>query len=173
MIINIVPYTTAEKLILDEIQPNNWISIRDIGYDHLYTNMDIFGKNILKLEFDDITYYDEKHNLLHPFYEKEKEKRQLVHFSISQAVEILKFAEQVYNKGEVLNIHCWAGKSRSQAIGYTLNIYFNLFKENNQKDFTINVLKFNDMFKANPDVIRTMNMCLFPATELNKGNNNE
>ena len=93
MIINIVPYTTAEQLILDEIYPNNWISIRDIGYEHLYANMDTFGKNILKLEFDDITYYDEKHNLLHPFYEKEKEKRQLVHFSISQALEILKFAE--------------------------------------------------------------------------------
>ena len=30
MIINIVPYTTAEQLILDEIYPNNWISIRDI-----------------------------------------------------------------------------------------------------------------------------------------------
>ena len=76
------------------------------GYEHLYTNMDTFGKNILKLEFDDITYYDEKHNLLHPFYEKEKEKRQLVHFSISQAFEILKFAEQIYKKGQVLNIHC-------------------------------------------------------------------
>lgn len=161
MIINIVPYKQAEMLILNEIYPKNWISIRDVGYEHLYKNIDDFGKNVLKIEFDDITYYDETHNLLHPFYARAKQKRQLIHFGIVHALNIIEFAEKIFESDEELNIHCWAGMSRSQAVGYALNTYFNLYKTQNYKDFTRNVLKFNDRFKANPDVLKYMNMCLY------------
>jgi predicted protein tyrosine phosphatase len=51
------------------------------------------------------------------------------------AREIIKFSCNIYKKKQDLNIHCWAGKSRSQAIAFCLNQYFNMFCENNEEDY--------------------------------------
>ena len=59
------------------------------------------------------------------------------------------------------NIHCYAGRSRSQAIGYVLNQYFNLYLKHNKEDFKRNLLSNNEKFMGNPDVIKVMNEVLY------------
>ena len=154
MIINIYSYNDA-KLIFNE-KPKNWISVRDLGYSHLYEDMDEKCSNVLELYFDDVTNQDIQSGALHPFYRKAYMARGLICFSEEMARDIVKFAEKVYNKGEELNIHCWAGKSRSQAIGHCLNIYYNLYLKKNDKDYLRNLNKSNGKFHGNYDVIRIM-----------------
>ena len=87
-------------------------------------------------------------------------------FNEDMANKIITFAKEVYERNEDLNVHCWAGKSRSQAVGYVLNTYFNLYIENNKEDFIFNLKNTNDHFHGNFDVIRIMNKVLY----LNKYN---
>lgn len=158
MIINVMSLNNANKIIeTDENYRGNWISIREHDHPLLYKNFDRLCSNICKLEFDDVTYYDEKHNLIHPFFQDVKKTRQLIHFNEKHAEQILKFATEVSHKNQPLNIHCYAGRSRSQAIGYVLNIYFNLIKERNLTDFNRNLQNNNLAFRGNPDVIKIMN----------------
>ena len=139
----------------------NWISIRDIGYDELYKELDKEGKNILKLYFDDITEFNKEHNLLHPFYNKQAEKRELRGFTTDIAERIKRFTDEVYMRGQDIQIHCWAGISRSQAIGAELNIYYNLFLQNNEEDFIINLRRNNGRYCGNYDVSRIMKESLY------------
>ena len=62
MIINVKSLHDANKLIFNigDEYLSNWISIRDKDYPGIYNIIDTNCKNICKLEFDDITYYQEK-----------------------------------------------------------------------------------------------------------------
>lgn len=161
MIINVYSLDKANKKILSDIKSQkNWISIRDYGYSELYKYINIC-KNICIIEFDDVTYYEEKHDLLISFFKKIKEKREFIHFTEDHAKKILNFAIDIFNKNEELNIHCYAGKSRSQAVGYVLNQYFNLYLTNNKEDFIRNIMHNNEKFMGNTDVIKVMNKILY------------
>lgn len=159
MVINVYSYNEAKNNFLEH--PKNWISIRDFGYSNIYEEIDAKCKNILELYFDDVTNQDIKSGALHPFYQRAYMTRGLVCFSEEMAEKIVDFAEKVYNKEEELNVHCWAGKSRSQAIGHCLNIYYNLFKETNKEDYCKNIFRNNGKFNGNYDVIRIMNQILY------------
>lgn len=72
------------------------------------------------------------------------------------AREIIKFSCDIYKNKQDLNIHCWAGKSRSQAIAFCLNQYFNMFCENNEEDYIWNLGNSIDDFMGNSDVIKIL-----------------
>lgn len=162
MKINVMSLRKANELIkLSNEYKRNWISIRDFDHLSLYQDIDFNCINICSIIFDDVTIYNEKHKLLHPFFNEVKKHRNLIHFSDEHAKQIIKFSKTVFEKGESLNIHCYAGKSRSQAIGYVLNQYFNLYLMHNINDYKLNILNNNENFMANPDVIKVMNSILY------------
>ena len=166
MIINVFSYNKAESSIKEnERFRKNWISIRDLGYSKLYNVLDEMCENVLELYFDDVTEYSIKHNMLHPFYIKEYMRRGLVCFNEEHAIQIIDFANEIYERNEELNIHCWAGKSRSQAVGYVLNTYYNLYLNKNKKDFFRNINHNFDNFMGNYDVMRIMNKVLYGENE--------
>jgi predicted protein tyrosine phosphatase len=159
MKIQVFPYKQLEQIIAK--QPiENIISIRDIGYNELYNTLDDNAKNMLVLKFDDVTAFSIKNKMIHEFYDYKSKKRDLVLFNEDMAKEIIKFANTVYNTNSSLTIHCWAGKSRSQAIAYVLNNYYNLLKENNLEDYKNNLSQFLNDFHGNQDVIRILTNCL-------------
>ena len=158
MIINVYSLNKAKQNL--EKHHKNWISIRDKGYERIYKEIDE-GENILKLYFDDITKYVVSHNLIHPIYHQIHQFREFIYFDEQMAKEILKFAKKIHKKGEQLNIHCYAGRSRSQAVGYVLNTYFNLYIENNIKDYVKNLRNNNQRFMPNPEVLQIMNKICF------------
>lgn len=159
MKINVKSYNSA----LEDLSEHNknWISIRDLGYSNIYNELDKFAENILELYFDDVTTQDIKSDSLHPFYKKAYMYRGLVCFDEDMARKIISFSNDVFERGEELNIHCWAGRSRSQAIGYCLNIYFNLFKSKNEEDYLRNINNSIDKFIGNYDVIRIITKELY------------
>lgn len=162
MKINVYSLEKANKKILsDIIYQKNWISIRDHDYPEIYKYINAICENVCIIEFDDVTYYAEKHNLLARFFNETKEKRELIHFNEEHANKIINFAKEIFYKNEELNIHCYAGKSRSQAVGYVLNQYFNLYLSSNKKDFIRNINLNNERFIGNPDVIKVMNKVLY------------
>ena len=161
MKINIFSYENAkQKFMENELYRKNWISIRDIGFESLYQPMDDMCENIHIVKFDDVTNFQLKHDLVHAFYKREFTKRQPVLFDNKMARDIITFTNQ-FNKNDMINIHCWAGKSRSQAIGYCLNQYYNLFMDNNEEDFIRNLNQSINRFNGNHDVIKVMNQELF------------
>lgn len=161
MKINIFSYNNAESFFTkNESYRKNWISIRDIGFEYLYKKMDELCENIHIIKFDDVTEFNIKHDLLHPFYKRELKKRDLITFNSKMARDIINFTNKLNNK-DILNIHCWAGKSRSQAIGYCLNQYYNLFLDNNEEDFIRNMQYSVNDFVGNYDVIKIMNKELY------------
>lgn len=159
MIINIYSYEEAVKSLSNH--KKNWISIRDLGYSNIYNELDKYAENILEIYFDDVTDQNIKTNTLHPFYQRAYMKRGLVCFDEEMAKKIIKFSEDVYNNGEELNIHCWAGRSRSQAIGYCLNFYYNYFLKVNNSDFLYNLNNSIDKFIGNYDVTRVLTKELY------------
>lgn len=159
MIINVFSYKKA----IEECKNNNnknWISIRDFGFD-VYNEIDQLASNILPIYFDDVTEYNVKHDLIHPIYKEINQKRQLILFSNNDAKKIIDFATKVYNNNNILNIHCWAGRSRSQAIGQALNTYFNLYLNNNKEDFIQNINNNISKFMPNPDILKILNYNLY------------
>jgi predicted protein tyrosine phosphatase len=147
---------------IKEIDPiGGLISIRDKGYDSLYTGLDNKWEHILPLEFDDVTKYHDSLDLLHPFHNNVKKTRELIFFNESMAKEIVSFAEKIKKYNLPLHIHCFAGKSRSQAVGHCLNTYFNLFLEKNLPHFQRNIIENNSRFMGNHDVIKVMNDVLY------------
>lgn len=136
--------------MFESLNGGNWISIRDFGRDELYNIIDTQADNILKLTFDDVDPYRVKHNMNHPFYVEEYKKRSPIYFNESMARSIIDFVDNL--NGEDLNIHCWAGLSRSQAIGYAINIFYNGYSERNN-DFISNIPNFS---MVNPFVFNIM-----------------
>lgn len=162
MKINVVSLRKAKELILsDEIYRKNWISIREHDFPEMYETFEKFCTNVCAIEFDDVTYYSEKNNLSHSFFDSIRKHRQLIHFNKDHAKQIIEFATSVFEKNDTLNIHCFAGRSRSQAVGYVLNQYFNLYLMHNPDDYRLNIINNNEKFMANPDVIKVMNNVLY------------
>lgn len=162
MKINVYSLKRANELILSDINlQKNWISIRDVGYPEIYKYIRSICKNVCVIEFDDVTHYQVEHNLLHPYFNKIMENRDLIYFNEEHAKQIINFAKHVFDSGEELNIHCYAGKSRSQAVGYVLNQYFNLYLTQNLEDYKRNICYNNEKFMANSEVIKVFNKVLF------------
>ena len=83
--------------------------------------------NILQLQFDDIA---EK-----PEDERAAEKFDLIFFNEDHAKKIHEFFNYIKNhQDKPLYVHCDAGVSRSGAVGYMANEYFNKFLELNRHD---------------------------------------
>jgi len=162
MKINVYSLKAANNLILSDIKyQKNWISIQDADYSHMYKYIRSACKNVCIVKFDDVTRYHAEKDILHPFLLATKSKRDFIYFNDEHANQIIEFAKEVYNRKEDLNIHCYAGKSRSQAVGYVLNQYFNLYVETNKEDFEFNLKNNSENFLANPEVIKIMNKNLY------------
>lgn len=161
MIINVMSLHRATNVIIDNKHLKNWISIRDNGYPEIYIAIDKFCNNVCALEFDDITHYNVTHDLIMPMYKEIKEKRELIYFDKTHAKQIIEFADKIYRSGEELNIHCFAGKSRSQAVGYALNVYYNLYLNDNQEHFLRNLEVNNYKFMPNSEILQIMNDVLY------------
>ena len=160
MNINIFSYREAKARIKNDPHcRKNWISVRDIGYEYVYEDLDKFCENVLVLRFDDVTRFNVERELLHPFYKEAGKFRDLVFFSSDMADQIVNFVESL--KEPFLNIHCWAGLSRSQAIGFCLNTYFNLYKENNREEYERYLKNNTNKFLGNYDVIRILTERLY------------
>ena len=103
--------------------------------------------NILKLEFDDVTERDTEEGLLH--------------FNPGLAKEILEFIRKIKTDSKKLFIvHCDAGISRSGAVGYMLNEWFNKYLTSNREDdkyFKDN----NVQIMPNPEVVRILKQEMF------------
>lgn len=103
--------------------------------------------NVLKLEFDDVTERDTEDGLLH--------------FNVELAKKIHEFIKNIPadDKKEFI-VHCAAGVSRSGAVGYMMNEWFNKFLKMNRIDneaFTMN----NPHIMPNPEVVRILKNELF------------
>lgn len=133
-----------------------------IGYNEIYKTIDKKAKNVKVFTFDDVTEFQFSHNIMHPFYKIASDNRGLIYFDHAMAKQIKQFAEQIWFKhlGE-LNIHCYAGKSRSQAIASSLNTYINLFLSHNKLDYLYNIQKFNVKHHPNPEILQIMNKALY------------
>lgn len=161
MIINVFSLKEAISEVIDKNNTKNWISIRDIGYEYLYKDLDNHSINILTLFFDDLTKYQIKYNLVHPIYKESLTIREPLYFNRNHAQQIIDFSNDVFNYNEELNIHCYAGRSRSQAIGYVLNNYFNLFVKKNIDDYLFNLNRSLQRFMPNSDVLKILNEEIF------------
>ena len=131
-----------------KINGGYWISIREKGCEDFYKKIDEKAKDCLPLYFDDICHYTVKHNLLHPFYIEMFQKREPIFFDEQMASDIYGY---VLGKKEI-NIHCFAGVSRSQAVGHVINIFFNCL-QGNEEDF---IKSIPDYSMVNPLVIDVM-----------------
>lgn len=159
MKINVFSYKSAvENLSQHE---KNWISVRDLGYSNEYLELDNKGKNILELYFDDVTLHNIKTETLHLFYKRAYIRRGLVCFDEDMAKKIIEFSKKVFEKNEELNIHCWAGRSRSQAIANCLNTYYNLYLSDNKFDYVENIKNSFEKYIGNYDVVRILTQQLY------------
>lgn len=132
----------------NKVNGGNWISIRDKGFEEFYKHIDETADDVLVLTFDDIHPYHVKHDMIHDFYKNAISKREPIYFNEDMANDIYDF---VKNKDSI-NIHCFAGISRSQAVGHIINIFFNALP-GNKVDFINSIQKFSVM---NPLVLNIM-----------------
>lgn len=161
MIINVFSLNNAIREVKNGRHIKNWISIRDYGYEHLYNDIDENALNVLQITFDDITKYQIKNDLIHPIYRDVINSRDLIFFNEEHALKIINFSNHVFNLNEELNIHCYAGQSRSQAIGHVLNNFFNLYKEKNEVDYIKNMASSIKKFMPNHDVLKILSDQIF------------
>ena len=117
------------------------------------------GINAKVVYFDDIDPYRFYHDMEHPVI-KEKfadGKHTPVFFNADLAREIVKWIMPMWEKDHnfTLKVHCWAGRSRSQAVAYWLNMYFNLILERNIEDYMANnALNVHEKIHFNCEVLR-------------------
>ena len=128
----------------------NWISIRDLYCDDLtkekYSALDRRitrgGANALTLYFDDIDPYRFKYGMEHYSIKQKFADGQLtpIFFNPEIAKQIVDWVMKIWNEdhNDTIKVHCWAGRSRSQAVAYWLNMYFNLILDRNIQDYTMN-----------------------------------
>lgn len=106
------------------------------------------GANILKLKFDDVT---------------EKDSNYYIHFNSNHAKKIVDFIKNIKDDGSMdMIIHCDAGVSRSGAVGYLLNEWFNKFINVNLTDDSYFHMR-NSHIMPNPEVVRILKLELFGA----------
>ena len=107
--------------------------------------------SILKLEFDDVTELDKGEN------------EKLVFFNQNHAVKIHDFIKDIANcanHSNELYVHCDAGISRSGAVGYMLNEWFNKYIETNSEDNKF-FLQKNPHIMPNPLVVKILKQEFF------------
>ena len=88
---------------------HNFITIRHSAENNPFCGIPVERPNILRLQFDDVL---------------ENPDGDLVLFNIEMAQQIKKFILDI-DRSKELYINCAAGISRSGAVGYVLNDYFN------------------------------------------------
>lgn len=120
---------------------NSVINIRSSFDDYKLPN----SVSLLRLVFDDVT-------------EKEQDES-YVKFSEKHAQEIFNFIT-IMDKSKCLFVNCDAGISRSGAVGFCLNEYFNKYLENNQEDYEF-FMQENYQISPNPLVKRLLTNKLF------------
>lgn len=120
---------------------NNIINIRS-SFDYYKLPNSL---SLLRLVFDDVT-------------EKEQDES-YIKFSEKHAQEIFNFITNM-DKSKCLFVNCDAGISRSGAVGFCLNEYFNKYLENNREDYTF-FIQENYQISPNPLVKRHLNNKLF------------
>lgn len=156
----------------------NLLSIRDLYTDNktdekyacldrrIHRN-DINAKIIY---FDDIDPYRFYHNMEHfsiraKFADGTKKP---IFFNDELALEIVNWAMDIWKKDHnaTIKIHCWAGRSRSQAVAYWLNIYFNLILERNLDDYIANnTFNINEKIHFNCEVLRVFSSTFTTASK--------
>lgn len=101
------------------------------------------SKRVLHLLFDDVT-------------ETEKDNPCIIIFNDDHANKIFEFIKTIPDEDDItIYVNCAAGISRSGAVGYVLNIYFNKFINENNKDFEL-FNKVNKHIQPNPFVKRLL-----------------
>lgn len=110
--------------------------------------------NILKLEFDDVT--DDFRNDLN--------SNDYLFFNEDHAKQIKKFADEM-NKNHEFYVHCDAGVSRSGAVGYVFNEYFNKYLEDNKDDYERFELIHKYLISPNGLVVRLLKKEMFEETD--------
>lgn len=146
----------------------NLLSIRDPFSDHEPTDekhacldrrIKRNGINAKVIYFDDIDPYRFYHDMEHPtikakYVDKTKEP---VFFTAELAKEIVLWVVDIWKKDRnaTVKVHCWAGRSRSQAVAYWLNMYFNLILDRNLPDYYANnALNVHPKVHFNCEVLR-------------------
>jgi predicted protein tyrosine phosphatase len=98
------------------------------------------SKRVLHLLFDDVT-------------ERERDNPSLRLFDQDHANKILEFIKTIPNAEDtVIYVNCAAGISRSGAVGYCLNVYFNM---ENEKEFLF-FREMNKQIQPNPMIKRIL-----------------
>lgn len=141
MKIFVVPKNFIRKQDDEFFFKNNVINIRSSFDDYNLPN----SFSLLRLVFDDVT-------------EKEQDES-YIKFSEKHAQEIFNFITNM-DKSKYLFVNCDAGISRSGAVGFCLNEYFNKYLEDNKKDYEFFVQE-NYQISPNPLVKRLLNNKLF------------
>ena len=130
MIINVVPRKFVKMVPANDefFKNNNFISI---GEQEGYEGVSATGSNILKLVFDDASPSESGCTLFTP----------------EQARSIKQFVDTI-DKTKALFVNCYAGVSRSGAVGTVINDYVNCY---------LNDCKKNDdwdlFFQRNPQIL--------------------
>lgn len=107
------------------------------------------ASNILKLKFDDVM---------------EQDPDFFIHFNKNLANKIVEFVKSIPDNGEKnLFIHCDAGVSRSGAVGFLLNEWFNKFLTDNKEDDKF-FKETNSHIMPNPEVVKILKHELFGPT---------
>jgi predicted protein tyrosine phosphatase len=129
-----------------------FISIAGIAdgceYPHPFLTKD--SKRVLHLLFDDVT-------------ETEKDNPSIRLFDETHANKIFEFIKTIPNDVE-LYVNCAAGISRSGAVGFVLNEYFN---QNNIEDYS-DFKKNNFQIQPNPMVKRVLTEIIFGKVDYSK-----
>lgn len=138
-------FVVPKKFIIKQddvfFSKNNIINIRSSFDDYNLPN----SFSLLRLIFDDVT-------------EKEQDES-YVKFSEKHAQEIFNFITNM-DKSKYLFVNCDAGISRSGAVGFCLNEYFNKYLEDNREDYEF-FEQENYQISPNPLVKRLLNNKLF------------
>lgn len=128
---------------------NNFITIRDHTVNHPVLKF-YRQDNVLSLQFDDVESDDDPELL---------SKYQYVVFNEEMAKEIHAFIDRI-DRSKPLIINCFAGVSRSGAVGMVLNEYFNRYLENNEWDYDTFFIQ-NRQIMPNATVSRILKHELF------------
>ena len=117
--------------------------------------------NAKVVQFDDIDPYRFYHGMEHPLVKAKFEdgSRQPTFFDKDLASDIMNWVMDIWKRDHnaTVVVHCWAGRSRSQAVAYWLNMYFNLMLERNLEDYVANnAINIHEKVHFNCEVLRVL-----------------
>ena len=112
--------------------------------------------NVLKLEFDDVAERD-----LEVGWNIFESSHEMIFFNEDHAKSIHEFIKDIpADSNKQLFVHCDAGVSRSGAVGYILNEWFNKYLTSNEEDNKF-FQQNNSHIMPNPLVVRLLKNELF------------